>query len=239
MKQIALIVSIILVSLLHTSVASGSTNNKMEKLEAAVSQAGLEADRWQVTVKEQIDRKTLKGYVQQLQEKTDYNASSTESDNSVKYTFEYGQKEEPVFGLYKVVIPKNRAHQAEFIAVIKGKQWNSQVKQVYHSRLKNVKNTYFSGNSTTFVCLTASIDGNIDGVYFFNKLKKTMNLSMIQTQTDNVKTSNVKKIVYGHSTLWNKDLIMNKPMNVQMVLKNKTTGKSALTIGTPILITEY
>ncbi len=63
--------------------ASGQTN-KMVDLASIVSDAGLEAESWQVTVKEEMDRETLNQYVDQLQAKDSYISSSKEGENSIK-----------------------------------------------------------------------------------------------------------------------------------------------------------
>lgn len=218
--------------------ASGQTN-KMVDLASIVSDAGLEAESWQVTVKEEMDRETLNQYVDQLQAKDSYISSSKEGENSIKYLFEYGQNQEGISEYYQVVIPKNPVHQAEFVAVFKGKSWDGKVEETYRFRMNKVKDTYFSGSSTTFACLTAPIDGTMGSVYFFDKLKESMNLTLTQTQHDTVKKSSMEKIVYGHTPMWNEEIVMEKPMNVQMVLKDNESDKASLTIGTPILITEY
>ncbi|RYG71311.1 hypothetical protein EU245_14535 [Lentibacillus lipolyticus] len=238
MQRIAFILSIILVIMANAASASGQTT-KMADLASIVSEAGLQTTEWQVTVKEEMDRDTLNRYIERLQAKNDYISSSEEGENSILYLFEYGQDQSSISEYYQVVIPKNPAHQAEFIAVFKGDSWGAKTASAFHSRMMHIKDTYFSSKSTTFACLTAPIDGKLGSVYFFDKMKASMNLTVTQTQQDTVKKSNMEKIVYGHTPMWNEEIVMDKPMNVQMVLKNDESGKPTLTIGTPILITEY
>ncbi|TMN21989.1 YwmB family TATA-box binding protein [Lentibacillus cibarius] len=239
MRFIALIFTIFLLLTTNVTAISKQTDS-LTTLAGVTADIGLQADSWQVVVKEKMNREQLRGYIKKLQSKNDYISSSKADENSIKYLFEHRQNQTDITEHYQVVIPKNTAYKAEFIAVFSGDVWNNKTEKAYHSRIAHMKDTYFSKHAKTFACLTTTIDGKMDGVYFLDKLTETMNVKVSQTQKDTVETSQFEKIVYGHTPMLNEELMINnESMNVQMVLKNKGPDRTTLTIGTPILITEY
>ncbi|WP_164667589.1 YwmB family TATA-box binding protein [Virgibacillus doumboii] len=239
MRRIVLILIIIILT--ATSTAAGITKNEeMTDLAAMVTEHNLAIDGWQVTIKEQMTAEKVKQLMDILREKNSHLVSSTEDENTIKYSFSYAHKTNDMSENYNVVIPKNKAYDAQFIAVMKGNSWNDSIEKTYFTRLNSIKSAFFGENSTKFACLTTTLSDKIKSVYFFNRVKELLNLKNIRSQNDTLKQSMIKEIKYGYTPMWNQKLkIGDKPMNFQMAIKKSQSGNTKLTIGTPILITEY
>lgn len=238
MRKLAFILNIFL----FITISSGAFANQSDELTdiaSVVTEHDLSVDSWEVTLKEEMDQADINGVLQKLEAQNSYKVTSTEDENAVKYLFERVHKKGPIFESYNVVIPKKSMYQAEFSAVIEGEDWNDTIASTYIDRMNDIRTKYFTNKSTKFACITTNIDAKIEDAYFFDQLKQSLQLTNIQTQTDNVEESTVKKIVYGYTPLWEQEIAMEEPMNLQMVVQNNEPESTRLTIGTPILINEY
>ncbi|TFJ92250.1 YwmB family TATA-box binding protein [Lentibacillus salicampi] len=238
MRKLALITSIFILMTINTTAFANRTD-EMTGLANAMTSNNFSVDNWQVTIKEEINEEAIESILEKIQNKNSYKVSRTKDENAIKYFIERVQKEAHLSETYSVVIPKNPMHQAELVAVLKGKNWNDSIAERYFSRMDAIHTTYFTHKSTKFACLTADIDAKINNAYVFKQLKQSLQLKNIRKQTDNVENSTVKKIVYGYTPLWEQSITMKQPMNVQMVVQNGTHDSKRLMIGTPILINEY
>ncbi|MFD1362038.1 YwmB family TATA-box binding protein [Lentibacillus salinarum] len=238
MRKSALILTICFIMVINSGVAAEQAD-ELTDLAAVVMDNDLSVDSWQVTIKEEMDADTISRMLDKIQAETGYKVTGTEDENAVKYFIEDTQKKSGITETYNVVIPKNPLQDAQLIAVLEGEDWDSAIADVYFTRLETIQSTYFTNKSTKFACLTTNVDDKIDNAYFFSQLKESLHLKHIDMQTDNVKNSTVKKIVYGYTPLWEQEITMKKPMNLQMVVQNSTHDGKRITIGTPILITEY
>ncbi|SFB26618.1 TATA-box binding [Lentibacillus halodurans] len=238
MRKLAIILSIYLFMMMSSGVLAKQTD-ELTDIASIVTEDGVSVDSWQVTIKEEMNRDAIEHITNKLQDENSYKATRTEDEKAVKYSFERAHKKMNISEMYNVVIPKNAMYDAEFVAVLQGEHWNDSIADFYINRVEDIQATYFTTESTKFACLTADVDAKIEIAYFLNQLKQTLQLTNIQTQTDNVETSKVKKIVYGYTPLWEQEITMQKPMNLQMVVQNGTHDSKRVTIGTPMLINEY
>ncbi len=239
MRNIVLM-SIILLMMTTAAAASPRQQEEMTALAAMVSDSELKVENWEVTMKEQMSKDKIKMLLGKLEAKNSQIDTGDESENSIKYSFGHIHKNTNITETYNVVIPKDDKYQAQFIVVIKGKYWNESIKRDYLKRVEMIQNDFFSEDSTKFACLTTTLSGKIDSVYFIKQMKEKLHLQSMTEQNDTVENSMLKKIVYGYTPLWNQKItIMDKPMNLQLAFTENENGKTKLTIGTPILITEY
>ncbi|HLR61483.1 MAG TPA: YwmB family TATA-box binding protein [Lentibacillus sp.] len=238
MRKFALITSIFILMIVNTT-AFANESDEMTDLASLVTGSDLSVDSWQVTIKEKMSKDAINRVLQKLKNKNSYKVSSTEDENTVKYFFGRGQKNAKLSESYSVVIPKNPMYEPELVAVLQGDDWNDKISVDYIDRINDIHMSYFTKKSTKFACLSTTIGGKIDSGYFFERLKKTLQLSNIREQTDNVEHSTVKKIMYGYTPIWEQSIKMKQPMNFQAVVENAAQNSVRLTIGTPILINEY
>ncbi|HLS09925.1 YwmB family TATA-box binding protein [Lentibacillus sp.] len=238
MRKLALIISVFLLITMNTAAFAKQTD-ELTDLASLVTGSDLPVDSWQVTIKEKMNKDAIRRILEKMKHKNGYKVTGTEDEKSVKYFIERIQKDGLFSETYHVVIPKDPMYQAELAIVLKGKDWNDSIAIAYINRVDAIKSTYFTNKSTKFACLTTTIDAKIESVYFFDQMKSDLQLTNIRKQTDNVTNTSVKKIVYGYTPLWEQEIKMKQPMNLQMVVQNSTQNSKRLTIGTPILINEY
>ncbi|WP_404455830.1 YwmB family TATA-box binding protein [Virgibacillus necropolis] len=214
------------------------TQDEMTNLADLTIESNLEIDKWQVTFKENMPKDRLLGFIKQF--KDSYIDSYSEDENIIKYTFRNVQKNAGIVENYSIVIPKNSNYKPELISVISGDNWSEAVKSRYLELQESILQQYFTNRSTKFACLTTVSDGIIKGVYLVDLLKEKLQIQHISTQTDNVEESMNKKVIYGYTPSWQqKFTILGNPVNVNIAITNTTNGETKVTVGTPILITEY
>lgn len=239
MKKIALILLLILCMTNQVSAHNNQImQDEMTQLADLTSASDLEIDKWQVTFKESMSKDRLLELKDQWQ--NSYLDTYTEDDNVLKYSFRNVQKSAGIVEKYTIIIPKNNKYKPELISVISGHNWNDAVKDMYLELQKTMYKRYFSSDVTKFACLTTISNDIIKGVYFVDLLKEELQINHVTTQFDNVKKSMNKKVVYGYTPQWRQNFnILDKPVNVNIAITNTTNGESKVTVGTPILITEY
>lgn len=239
MRKCALILIMFLT--ITTNVAAGNRQHEeMTDLAAMVMDNNMTIDEWQVTIKEEMSIKQVKQLLQNFRKKNSYLVTGAEDENTIKYTIGYAHKMNEISENYKVVIPKNKAYAAQFIAVLSGNYWNGMVEKTYFNRLEAMQNTFFGKNSIKFTCLSTTFSDKINNDSFFNNTKASLNLKYVRSQTDTLEESMISEIKYGYTPLWKQKLTMgDKPMNFQMAITKTQNGNTKMTIGTPILITEY
>ncbi|WP_188456662.1 YwmB family TATA-box binding protein [Virgibacillus oceani] len=213
-------------------------NDEMVDLAALALESALTVDKWQVTIKEQIDHNGIQYKIKQL--KNSYLVTTSEDENVIKYSFSDAHNSGEVNESYKVIIPKNKAYQAEIVGILSGKVWNNSISKIYQQKVNSMTEQFFTQSAKKFACLTTESNDTISSDYFFNKVKQKLNLQHISTQYDSIQNSMHEKIIYGYTSLWNQQItIMDKPMNVQLAVRADKNESTKFTIGTPILITEY
>lgn len=239
MKRFLLILLIMLITTTNAA-AYSNKQEEMASLSELVTENDLIVENWQVTIKEQMKIGRINRLMKKLQQENSYLFSSEKDDNSIRYSFRNIQKDKSISETYNVLIPKDTKYKAQLIVVIEGNSWSETIEKSYFRKVNLLKKEFFSENSTKFACLNTTLSDKMSSDYFFKKMKESLNLLYIKTQVDTVENSTIKEIIYGYTSLWGQEIItMDKPMNLQMAIKNSENGTTKLTIGTPILITEY
>lgn len=239
MKKIAIILILILIVANHVSAHNKTPlKDEMTQLADLTIESNLEIDNWQVTIKENMSKDELLSLKKKW--KDSYLESHTENKNVIEYTFRNVQKDAGIVEYYTMLIPKNSNYQPELISVLSGETWNDTVKSRYLELHESIFRQYFTESAINFACLTTVSNDIMNGVYLVDLLKERLQLQHITTQIDNVEKSKNKRNIYGYTPLWQQNFnILDKPVNVNIAVTNTTNDESKLTIGTPILITEY
>ncbi|WP_269410471.1 YwmB family TATA-box binding protein [Lentibacillus daqui] len=238
MKKTGLLLVLLLALITKATIGyTQAADDEMIDLATIVTKHDLTVENWQVTVREQMDRKNVNKLVKQL--KNRYLVSTEKGENVIKYSFSGAHKVGGMTESFKVIVPTNTRYHSEVIAEISGDHWDRTIKQGYIRRMNALPENMFTKNAQVFTCLTTENNGTISSDYFLKELAKDLNIRQISTQTDSIKHSTVNKIIYGYTPLWDRNIkIMDEKVNVQVAINNNNE-KPKLTIGTPILITEY
>lgn len=215
-----------------------SSQDEMTELADLTLTAGLTIDQWKVTYKENMEVDKLKYFIKQW--KNSYLDSYSEDESVIKYSFRDVQKKSGIVESYIVIIPKNSNYKPELIVVISGQKWNKNIEIEYKQLQKTIFQQYFTKDAVKFTCLSTASSDTMNSVYLVELFKEKLELQYMTTQIDNVEESMNKKMIYGYTHLWKQKLnILGKPVNVNIAITNTENKETKVTVGTPILITEY
>lgn len=235
LKRLGLILTIFL--FITPEISNIKTVELVELTELA-SDHSLMIEAWTVTIKEKISVDKANEIIERLNK--DHTIHSTEDKNVIKYSITSAHNSEGVFVSYNVVIPKNKQHQVELIAIIDGTEFNDSILKKYESELMTIQNNYFTEKSRVFTCLITTKDVNIESDDFLNVLSKELELKYVSTQSDKINKLVLNETLYGYTPLWgNKLIVKDTPLNIQIVIQSTKNKKQKVIIGTPILINEY
>ncbi|MFD2044434.1 YwmB family TATA-box binding protein [Ornithinibacillus salinisoli] len=235
MKKTVLI-SIFILLISNNVMAQETYTDELIDMATIVQKSDLDIDSWQVILKEKMDKPSVEKVIQEL--KNSYLFTRTEDENSIKYSFRDAHNSGEVIERYSAVIPKNPLYQAEIIAVLEGDSWNNTSEADYKEKVNALQRQYFTKYVQIFACLTTSDDAIIKSDYFLSKFDEELDLQHIRKQDDTVLKD--RKIIYGYTSQWkNKMTIVDKPVNIQIVVEKTDEDNEKYTIGTPILINEY
>lgn len=225
---------------MHTIVGASDSveSDSLEQLAILITENDLKIDMWETTIKEKFPQKDIHKHIETMKKTLD--TTIIENNDSTKYYFERLDDKKNISVYYKVIIPHNKKHVAELVAEVKGDLWDESTAANYQNELRAINNLYFTENASKFTCLTTKDSGIMKTMDSFNYILEELELKYVSTQSDKLSQKMSKDLVYGYTTRWDEKLvIMDKPMNTQIVLQRTDNGKSKLIIGTPILINEY
>ncbi|SET65802.1 TATA-box binding [Oceanobacillus limi] len=235
MRKIVLI-SVFILCITNNVVAQESYQDELIDIATIVLENDMSVDSWQVIIKEKMNKDQIGLLVDEL--KDSYLVTRTEDENSIKYSFEDVHKNGVVYERFNAILPKNTSHNAELIAVLEGDSWNSKIEDNYQEKINWIQKQYFTKSAQIYPCLTTSDNAIINSDYFLSNFTEKMDVKHIQEQTDTELAD--RKIIYGYTSQWGRKMtIVDKPVNVQIVVENMDEHNKSYTIGTPILINEY
>lgn len=237
MRKFAFI-SLLFLCITSEAAADHMQSDEMMELASVVTDGDVSIDNWQVTLKENMDKTEIHDILIEL--KNRYLATVNEDENSIKYSFENVHHSSGISVIYNVIIPKDRMHDAELIAVMEGTHWNTSIEEDYQSILDTNVKQYFTKSAEVYACLTTDNGGIMNDEVYLNELMDRLSLQHMETQFDTVENSTHEKIIYGYTPLWDQKITIGEtPMNLQIAVSESGDGDSTYTIGTPILINEY
>lgn len=229
-------IAMILCFTMVTSVQS-EKSSELAKMAAFVTDQNIEIKKWQITIKEKMNIPTLDEIRLQLDDK--FNKIEIKDENLLKFIYEDHHKSQYYNVQYNIVLPQDYLTQPELIVVIEGDYWSEDIEASLHQDLSSITGNFFIDKFRLFSWLKTEPNDIINNGVFVKNIKKYFELTNVKVQedfTDNVE----RKYIYGLTNQWNDKIMMdNTPTNVQIAITSKKNGHPELTLGTPILITEY
>lgn len=220
----------------HFTNASTSSLKQLEDIAALVKDEQLPVEKWEVIAKENFTAQELYEKKQQIQEEyPDFNFKSEETDEIIKYTANNHHKRQKSVESIIMIVPKNKEHSAELIVKLSGSTWDKDIAEFYSSKLVKLEDFLFTDKMTKFSCVTATLNGNMNSLYFFEKITEKLN---VQTLTSTKENDFVT--LSGYTEHWEQAIPAgDNPMNLQLAARTGLGGETTITIGTPIITTEY
>ncbi|EIT83869.1 hypothetical protein A374_17579 [Fictibacillus macauensis ZFHKF-1] len=127
---------------------------------------------------------------------------------------------------------------AYLVYKVEGKGWNGNEFARFQSNFQNKVNTYFTGKSTTFSCISGVHNGTMDVGLYNSALKLMTTFSAVPVEELKEETF---VSISAYNKEWNDQLITaHQAMNLQIAIRSEGIGgKTVVTIGTPIITSEY
>lgn len=236
MKKLMIIV-LVITSIISAGATPVIESDPLLKLTKIATHYKNKISNWEVTIKE-----TLNISIEEAKDKIKSSAfvSRIEDDNSIKLIFDDAEPTANMNIQYVLISHKKTPLQVELIAVLKGKQWNEEIKNEYKRMSKKTLSHLFTKRHRTFTCIELIEDDTIESGTIVSNFATTLGVLHMDKQEDKVKNSRLKNIYYGYTPLWEEKItIKGEPFNLQIAVTELENGKLAYKIGTPILINEY
>ncbi|WP_186576602.1 YwmB family TATA-box binding protein [Aquibacillus kalidii] len=218
-----------------TSASSSEPLKEVSDITNLLNEQNLDLENWQVIVKEKVDAKSVDEVKKQIEKSyPNHSFQTKQMEEATKYILST-QKKDKINESFILVVPFEKDYAVEVIYTISGDLWNEKINKRYSRKLEEMTNTIFTQNLTKFSCVQTSPSGNISSVYLLNNLQKNLNVQTL----DNIKEDDFT-VLSGTTPLWESAIpTSDGAMNVQMAAREGLGGKTTITIGTPIITTEY
>ena len=199
----------------------------------------MKINGWPLLMREKIDDINL---VESLKTKLSTIGFETIEDRENVRTFHYEiPSDHPHIQLsIQLTYSKANDRHVELIASLEGQEWDETISKKYVEIHNQLTKTYFKNNAKKYTCIELINNGIIERDYILKALDKSLNINYHSTQIDTVNNRLHKEYIYGHTSLWDGEIIIDdRPINVQLVIDKNDQTMDNIIIGTPILMTEY
>ncbi|QTN00852.1 hypothetical protein ERJ70_17115 [Sediminibacillus dalangtanensis] len=219
-------------SFVHASIQK----EPIEQLIQLSEQEQLPLEKWQVVMKDELDRSRALEIARKLE--SYFPASHInreETSQAEKWTASNLHKKTQSTETFIMIVPKNEQGSIQISYSLTGERWNEQTRSYYFTRSKSVTKALFTTNVKKFACLTLVSNDKINKVYFFEKFVEKLNVQALDRIQEKDFTVLSGYTPYWEQTIPGKDSLMN----IQLAAREDASGNTTMTIGTPIIITEY
>lgn len=209
----------------------------LDDLTSFIEKEELPLHSWEIVAKTSITFDETEAALAKIQELYPKITFQTEETNmAIKIVGSDPQTEQTVSEVFTVVVSRNSGQKVDLIYKASGNKYTNSNKEVLKKNLDNLQRALFQENTTIFTCVKSETGGNMEGVLTFNNFKSEMNITPVETVMEDDFFS-----FSGYTSHWKESIptIHNRDMNVQFAGRSGLGGKTTLTIGTPIITTEY
>ncbi|WP_226036313.1 YwmB family TATA-box binding protein [Aquibacillus saliphilus] len=219
----------------NTNASTASPLREIDDMVNLLDQDNLSLQTWEVITKEKMGRDRvleIKRKIEKIYPKSKFKVEKTEQ--VTKFSIDL-HKNGDIHERFEVIVPSNTNHDAEIIYMLSGSIWDEQVEIYYSKKMERFLNNVFTGKSTIFSCVSVQTNGIMSSDYLFERVSEKLNVQTL----DYIEEENLA-VLSGYTDHWDYFLsISDKPMNVQLAARVGLGGKTIVTIGTPIITTEY
>ncbi|WP_077623437.1 YwmB family TATA-box binding protein [Sediminibacillus massiliensis] len=227
----------IIFSYSHLTVASSfGKETELEKMHELIKAEGLSVQKWELILKENVQLANYSILTANLHEYFQgAEFQREESDKAVKFFWEDAHKTNGINETFIMIVPKDNQEMIDLTYKMDGAVWNKPAQSYYSSKLALVIKDIFTENMTKFSCVTALSSDKISSVYFFEKITEKLNVQTLDEMQE--KDFNV---LSGYTEQWKEGIPgENLSTNIQLAARTGLGGQTSITIGTPIILTEY
>ncbi|MCT2535099.1 YwmB family TATA-box binding protein [Aquibacillus koreensis] len=232
---IVLVVMILVISQKTFTSASSNMLHEVDEIANLVKQENLAIGEWQVIVKEKQAIETFDQNMDYIQNKFP-NATfvTKQTENATTYVWDH-HKTDQVTETYTMVVANHDSPSFDISYKITGKRWNNKIKQQNAKDMETITREIFTENLTKFSCITTQSGVIMKEVSLLETLTEKL-----QVQTLDYLQEEDFVVLSGYTPRWQTVLpASDASMNVQLAFREGLGGKTTITIGTPIITTEY
>ncbi|MDL4838857.1 YwmB family TATA-box binding protein [Aquibacillus rhizosphaerae] len=233
----SIIFTIIIFSFQTLSSASTNQLTEINQIANLLEQEDIFIDNWEVIVKEKKDYQTFEQMLKKVKKEYEgYKFEKTETKNATKFIFK-PHKNDIVDESFILIVPKSNAQEYEITYKITGNNWNEEIQETYENKLEEITRELFTENLTKFSCIKTQSSVIMDRVSMLNHLQEKLNVQALNNIHEEDFT-----VLSGFTPRWETVIPTSDkslPMNVQLAAREGLGGKTTITIGTPIITTEY
>lgn len=225
---------ILVTSQIHALSENNRLIEELKQLETIIQSTDLEVTHWQLQLRETINSNDLNQKVKQINQSfPNTTVQIEETNHAKKFTWD-GQKSSNFHESIMVVEGKSTSS-TEIIYVLEVNEKTTVDEFIQKSQIYHLANTVFTNEVKKFTCTKTVVDDMIDSVYFFEKIKEILQVQELHTMNEKGFT-----VFSGYTQQWDTSIpSIDNQMNIQMAARQVAGNKTIITIGTPILTTEY
>ncbi|MEQ6390850.1 YwmB family TATA-box binding protein [Bacillaceae bacterium S4-13-58] len=236
-KVITMVILIVMIVINGSPMIQGA--GKIPELEDNIDffqgENNVELDSWKVTLREEVPLSQQERVRKQILSYTQH-ANPTVREGHSSKVWSYKKKHSQFTEEFTIVESIDGSNVTELFYNVVGSQWDHEVKGEFYPIFNKAKHLFFQENSTNFTCIRLTGDGNIRSVLLLEKYLEKMEVEKLEKleEKDFVAVS-------GYTPKWNAAIpISDKDsMNVQFGLRSGLGSGTTITIGTPIITSEY
>ncbi|MFP7169861.1 YwmB family TATA-box binding protein [Terribacillus sp. FSL K6-0262] len=203
----------------------------LDRMYTVLESEGTELLSFEITIREAISQDDLEAYLADLDEAGPIYEQKT--DKASKFIVHTPHKQHSIDEHILLVVPTDKEYQAELIYTISGSDWTDKVHHYVQDKTAAAESRFFTQDATKFACLKAGFDDKISGGILFQNVMEKLDVQPLTNMQDNVYTTTT-----GHTTQLKASRSLADNMNIQLALHDGN-GQSTVTVGTPIITTEY
>ncbi len=213
------------------AIGKQSSFNEIEEMIYISEENDFRLNKWQFMIQEsrEVD---IQGLLDSLEERGVHLKKEVGAD-SIKYVGNRQKMADWNETFIIVRAKESSIYQLKYI--ITGSEFDQSLHQDYKGYVESITKDLFTENAQNFSCIESVNSGMIDIVSFIKSVEQYLDLKYIdKIEEENFYTWS------GYTPKWENVIPLGESdMNVQIALREKPEDKTILTIGTPILVTEY
>lgn len=236
-KIITMVILIIMIVINGSPMIQGAgTIPELEKnIDFFQGYNNVELDSWKVTLREEIPLSQKERVRKQILSYT-HNAKPTVREGHSSKVWSYKKKNSKFTEEFTIVESIDGPNVTELFYNVVGSKWDREVKEEFYPIFNKAKHLFFQGYTTNFTCIRLTSDDNIRSVLWLEKYLEKMEVEKLEELEEKNFVA-----VSGYTPKWNAAIpISDKDsMNVQIGLRSGLGSGTTITLGTPIITSEY
>ncbi|CQR46172.1 hypothetical protein BN1058_00422 [Paraliobacillus sp. PM-2] len=238
MKQKIMIIVCLSLGLLTNQLQAITENNRLieelQQIEQIFETNNQKLQYFQLQLRETIEKNKIEHYMTKLNQIfEDTNMDIEDTKHATKYI--WNRQINSKMNESIMIVEAKKASTAEIVYALDVNEELPVEKSIAKSHVYHLTGNIFTNEVTKFTCAKTEVSDMIDSVYFFEKIKKILQVQEVHQLDEQDFT-----VFSGYTSYWKRSIPSDhNKMNIQMAARQVPGKKTIITIGTPILTTEY